>query len=226
MIRLSQILSKMRKIETEWQKHRHQKGRSTSREKEFTKAATWTIRVPVNQLVSGRLGSSTWMGQYFTRTQEGGASQLVLVVKNPPAIAGDERDLSVIPGLERSPGGQHGNPLQYSIQYWIQTIQYGLSLAWRIPWTEENSRLQITGSHRVGHKWSDLSGTHSRIRKKLNIWLTSGKKNPTLEHSLGRPQLFIHMWLLFHALQHRAKKRDYFIIYLVMHMASREAQLS
>ena len=42
---------------------------------------------------------------------------MVLVVKNPPAIAGDERDPSVIPGLERSPGGQHGNPLQYSIQY-------------------------------------------------------------------------------------------------------------
>ena len=34
--------------------------------------------------------------------------------KNPPAIAGDERDLSVILGLERSPGGEHGNPLQYS----------------------------------------------------------------------------------------------------------------
>ena len=42
------------------------------------------------------------------------ASQVVLVVKNPPANAGDFRDAGLIPGWERSPGGGHGNPLQYS----------------------------------------------------------------------------------------------------------------
>ena len=42
------------------------------------------------------------------------AFQVVLVVKNPPASAGDVRDASSIPGSERSPGGGHGNPLQYS----------------------------------------------------------------------------------------------------------------
>ena len=36
------------------------------------------------------------------------------MVKNPPADAGDERDMGLIPGLGRSPGGRHGNPLQYS----------------------------------------------------------------------------------------------------------------
>ena len=36
------------------------------------------------------------------------------VVKNPPANAGDTGDVGSIPGLERSPGGGHGNPLQYS----------------------------------------------------------------------------------------------------------------
>ena len=36
------------------------------------------------------------------------------MVKNPPANAGDLRDLSWIPGSGRSPGGGHGNPLQYS----------------------------------------------------------------------------------------------------------------
>ena len=35
------------------------------------------------------------------------------VVKNPPANAGDVRDAGLIPGLGRSPGGGHGNPLQY-----------------------------------------------------------------------------------------------------------------
>ena len=43
-----------------------------------------------------------------------GASQVVLVVKNLPANAGDMRDAGSIPGLGRSPGGGHGNPLQYS----------------------------------------------------------------------------------------------------------------
>ena len=36
------------------------------------------------------------------------------MVKNPSASAGDARDLGLIPGLGRSPGGGHGNPLQYS----------------------------------------------------------------------------------------------------------------
>ena len=40
------------------------------------------------------------------------ASQvLVLVVKNPPANSGD---VGSIPRLGRSPGREHGNPLQYS----------------------------------------------------------------------------------------------------------------
>ena len=38
------------------------------------------------------------------------SSQVVLVVKKLPTNAGDIRDLSLIPGLERSPGGGHGNP--------------------------------------------------------------------------------------------------------------------
>ena len=36
------------------------------------------------------------------------------MVKNPPANAGNIRDVGFIPGLGRSPGGGHGNPLQYS----------------------------------------------------------------------------------------------------------------
>jgi len=43
-----------------------------------------------------------------------GTSQVVLVVKNPPASAGDVRDVGLFPGLGRSPGEGHGNPFQYS----------------------------------------------------------------------------------------------------------------
>ena len=39
---------------------------------------------------------------------------MVLVVKNPPANAGDARDAGLIPRLGRSVGVGSGNPLQYS----------------------------------------------------------------------------------------------------------------
>ena len=42
------------------------------------------------------------------------ASQVTVVVNNPPANAGDVRDAGSIPGSGRPPGGGHGNPLQYS----------------------------------------------------------------------------------------------------------------
>ena len=41
-------------------------------------------------------------------------SQVGLVVKHLPANAGDIRDTSSILRSGRSPGGEHGNPLQYS----------------------------------------------------------------------------------------------------------------
>ena len=66
------------------------------------------------------------------------ASQVVLVVKNPHANAGDVRDMSSIPGLGRSPGGEHSNPLQYS--YLENSMDRGL---W---WATVHQ-----GSQRVGH---------------------------------------------------------------------------
>ena len=65
------------------------------------------------------------------------ASQVVLVVKNPPAIAGDVRDMGSFPALERSP--EKGMAIHSSI------------LAWRIPWTEEPGGPRSMGSQRVGH---------------------------------------------------------------------------
>ena len=39
---------------------------------------------------------------------------MALVVKNLPGNAGDIKDTGTIPGSGRSPGGEHGKPLQYS----------------------------------------------------------------------------------------------------------------
>ena len=60
------------------------------------------------------------------------------MVRNPPANAGDLRDVDLIPGSGRSPGGGHGNPLQCSCL--------------RILWTEEPGGLRSMGLQRVGHK--------------------------------------------------------------------------
>ena len=55
------------------------------------------------------------------------ASQLVLVVKNPPANAGDIRDVGSVPGWE--------DPLEEGM------VIHSSILAWRIPWTEEPNRV-------------------------------------------------------------------------------------
>ena len=58
-----------------------------------------------------------------------GASQVVPVPKNLPSNAGDIRDIVLIPGSGRSPGGENGNPLQYSYlgnpmdsRAWLESI--------------------------------------------------------------------------------------------------------
>ena len=52
--------------------------------------------------------------RFYPTSKLNWASKVALVVKNLPADAGHVRDLGLIPGLGRSPGGGNGNPLQYS----------------------------------------------------------------------------------------------------------------
>ena len=70
----------------------------------------------------------------------GGASHVALVIKNAPAKVGDVRDLGSIPGLGRSPGRGHGNPLQYSC-------------------LENPMDRGATGYGPQGHKGSDMTET-------------------------------------------------------------------
>ena len=57
------------------------------------------------------------------------------MVKNPPANAGDVRDVGLFLGQE--------DPLEEGME------THSSILAWRIPWTEEPGRLQSMGSQRV-----------------------------------------------------------------------------
>ena len=79
---------------------------------------------------------------------------MALVVKNLPANAGDIGDVGSIPGSERSPGGGHGSPLQYSClespmdrEAWPATV-HGI--------TQSQTRLKRlstqTGAHMIGSK--------------------------------------------------------------------------
>ena len=51
---------------------------------------------------------------YYPGLQETGCFPSGSLAKNPPANAGDARDVGSIPGSGRSPGVGNGNPLQYS----------------------------------------------------------------------------------------------------------------
>ena len=62
---------------------------------------------------------------------------MTVVVKNPPTSGGDLTNVGLIPGLGRSPGGEHENPLQYSCL--------------ENPMDRGVGGLQSVGSHRVRH---------------------------------------------------------------------------
>ena len=61
---------------------------------------------------------------------------MALAVKNSPANAGDIRDMGSIPGLGRSPGGGHGNSLEYSC---LENPHGQRSLVGYGPWDHKES---------------------------------------------------------------------------------------
>ena len=70
-------------------------------------------KIPVS-LSTSQILSATFFFLRLFYTSKIMASQVALVVKNPPANAGDIRGLGSIPGLGRSLGEENGNSLQYS----------------------------------------------------------------------------------------------------------------
>ena len=72
------------------------------------------------------------------------ASQVVLVVKNPPANTGDIRAMGQIPGSGRSPGGGHGNSLQY---FCLENPHGQKSLAGHSPQSHKESDMTEATQH-------------------------------------------------------------------------------
>ena len=94
------------------------------------------------------------------------ASQVVLMMKNLPANAGGIRDMGSIPGLERSPGGGHGNPFQYSCL--------------ENPMDGEAWQATVYRVTRVRQDWRDLAHTYG-----VTCCLYSGTVN--MDHRLLSP---------------------------------------
>ena len=94
----------------------------------------------------------------------------MLVVKNPPANAGDIRDMGLTPGSGNSPGRGHGNPLQHS--YLENPTDRG---AWQV---------QSTWLQRVGHNWNDLA-----LKKACHKRLFSVFEKPLSQNSWTLDQL-------------------------------------
>ena len=94
-----------------------------------------------------------------------GASQVVLVVKNPPAKAGDIRDSGLIPGSGRSPGGGHGNPLQYSCldnpmdrEAWWATVLWVAKSQTQLKWLSRHASSCVEKGQKL------ISGEISQLR--------------------------------------------------------------
>ena len=70
---------------------------------------------------------------------------MVLVVKHPPAKAGDVKDMGLILGGEDPPGGGPGNPLQYSCLETPMDRGAWRAIAYRV--TEGRKRLKQLSTH-------------------------------------------------------------------------------
>ena len=83
------------------------------------------------------------------------------MVENLPDNAGDTGDMSSIPEAGRSPGGGHGNPLQYSClenpmdrEAWQATVRLPL---WG---SKESDKSEYTDTHTQTHTHTHTEGGH------------------------------------------------------------------
>ena len=137
-----------------------------------------------------------------------GASQVVLMRKNPPANEGDIRDTGLIPGSGRSPGGGHGNTLQYSClgnpmnrEVW-QDIVYAVAKSQtRVKWLSThacmNLRKYLKNKHNsntvcpfsIGELRSIAPTPAPRSLHPGSVWESAGRRN----HKGRGSQAWLHI---------------------------------
>ena len=110
---------------------------------------------------------------------EVGCHYLLQVVKNPPANAGDLRDEGSIPGSGRSPGGEYGNPLQYSC--------LGNSMDRGDWWAMV---------HSVAKSLKRLSMHNAELWKDYGLWNQTWVHVSCMPSHFSRVQLFATLWTI------------------------------
>ena len=149
-----------------------------------------------------------------------GACQVALVVKNLPVNAGDIRDAGLIPGSRRSPGGGHGNLLQYCClenltdrEHWLATVHRVIESQTRLKQLSMHTFVYLATPHLSCGTWDLQSslqhvGSSSLTRNQtsvpplgvwsLNHWTTREVPSPSVSlHCLPSMCLSISKFPLY-----------------------------
>ena len=112
----------------------------------------------------------------WSEEQRHPSSLMALVVKNPPASTGDVRNVGLIPGLGKSLGEEHGNPLQDSCLEnpmdrgaWSATV-HGVAKSWT--WLKRLGMCTHPHTHARAHTHTHAH-THTRARQRILEWKTT-----------------------------------------------------
>ena len=110
------------------------------------------------------------------------ASQVAQVAKNPPANVGDVRDVGLIAGSGRSPGGAYGTPLQYSC---LENPMGGGAWQAAVHWVAKSlTRLKQLSTHiRICKQIISSVQSLCRIRLYATPWIAARQASLSITNS-------------------------------------------
>ena len=135
------------------------------------------------------------------------------MVKNLPDNAGDARGTGLIPGLGRSPGGRHGNPLQYSClenpmdrgdwwamvhrvtKSWTQLSQLNTHAITKMPEADWHKQQKLISSQFWRLEVRDQGVSRAGFSRGLSPWLIDGHL-PLRLHMVVSPYVSVFPFLL------------------------------
>ena len=121
---------------------------------------------------------------------------MALVVKNPPANAGDIRDAGLIPGSGRSPGGEHGNPFQYSCLESLMDRGAWWGLVHRV--TKSWRQLKQLSIHACKiDKPMGICCMMQGTQSHCSVTTQRGGMGREVEGRFKREEIYVHLWPIY-----------------------------